>query len=220
MPSTTTFLQLVNRILQQTGQRQVTTLVGADTPVTQTMTLVNHVLLSVMHTVDSSRLLKSSTASITSGSATVTLASDASIDTLVGDSLVVESNQHPLLEINANHPRVTQTTIAGLTGNPTWFTRQGDTLTLLPTPDANDTLHYQYHQLPTELSADADTLPIPEPWVPTIAIGAQALLEKFLGEKDYPVTYQLYQEHLLRLKTHAPTHRQPRMQGPYKGYQA
>ncbi len=219
MPSTTTFLQLVNRILQQTGQRQVTTLANADTPITQTMTLINHVLLNVMHSVDSSRLLKSATVSITSGNASVSLASDASTDTLIGHSLMLDSNQQRLLEINATHPRVTQANISGLTGNPTWFIRQGDTLTLLPTPDANDTLHYQYHQLPAELTDDADTLPIPEPWVPTIAIGAQALLEKFLGEKDYPVTYQLYQEHVARLKTHTPTHRQPRMQGPYNGYQ-
>lgn len=223
MPSTTTFLQLVNRILEQTGQRLITTVANAETPAAQVKTLINQVLLDVMTQTQSARLVQSATAAITADTATVTLAADCPPDNLLPDSLVLASSKTILMELDATHPRIAQMQLDDLSGTPCWFIRQSNnqshTITLLPSPDNNDTLHYQYRQQPSPLTNDSDTLPIPEEWIPIVAMGTQALLEKFLGEDGYPVTYQLYRDQLTRLKASLPIRKHPRMQGPYKGYQ-
>jgi hypothetical protein len=74
---------------------------------------------------------------------------------------------------------------------------------LWPTPTAADTLLMYYSYLPTALSADGDTLVLPEPFgSKLIEYGTLAEAADYIGDADQDRYRALYENWLAKLRTH------------------
>lgn len=208
----TTLLEMTNRVLQQVGQQTVTTVVNADTPVVQTVMAINHIVETMHLSLNSYQIVQSATMQTVADTPTVTPAVE--VTRVLPDSLNI--NDAELVETTSTSTVARH--LDELTGQPTHFYRQGENLYLLPVPDAVFTIHYQYRTVPAAVSDDGDVIDIPDSWETAVQFGSQALLEKFLGEDNFALTYQLYQQRVDMLK--AQSLRQPgsRFHGPSAGY--
>jgi hypothetical protein len=208
----TTLLEMTNRVLQQVGQQTVTTVANADTPVVQTVMAINHIVETMHLSLNSYQIVQSATMQTAADTPTVTPAVE--VTRVLPDSLNI--NDADLVETTSTS--MVARHLDELTGQPTHFYRLGDNLYLLPVPDAVFTIHYQYRTVPPTVSGDDDVIDTPEGWQTAVQLGSQALLEKFLGEDNFALTYQLYQQRVDMLK--AQSLRQPgqRFQGPSAGY--
>jgi hypothetical protein len=209
-----TLLQLVNEVLRRTGQVEVSTLSGAQTPAEQTRDFLNEVYFEMLQRLRVNRLVKADSLSTVSGINAYNLANDADIDALLADSLFEPSSQSILHEVDTNYP---QTHGSSVQGRPTRFYRSNGKIILYPTPNTVYIFQYRYLAKPANLSADTDTSLIPEDWEKVLVLGTQARLEKFLGEGGAE-TFALYRDGLAQLKSRSPLKPQFRMKGFYRGY--
>ena len=209
-------LELVNEVLRRTGQVQITTLVNAQTPATQTRDFLNETYFEMLHRLKVNRLIKSATITTSNGTSAYSLAADAEINGLLADSVLENSGQVHLREVDYTYPLAQGTTA---TGKPEVFYRQGNQLKLYPIPDAAYTLQYSYLAKPVKLSVNADTTALPVEWESVLVLGTQARLEKFLGEPA-DESYLLYRDGLVQLRSRAPLKPEHRMRGNYLGGQS
>lgn len=209
-----TLLNLVNETLRKAGQRKVATLAGAETPVTQTVDFLNQVYFEMLQILKVNRLERTATLDTANGTAAYSLAADADINSLIGDSVIETGSGLRLKEVDYTWPLQQGLDAAG---RPDSFYRQENSLHLYPVPNAVYTLQYAYLIKPSKLSGDADTTALPEEWEHVLVQGALALLEKFLGESGFSESYLLYREGLARLKARAPMKPGWRMKGFYRG---
>ncbi len=209
-----TLLELVNETLRKAGQREVATLAAAETPVIQAVDFLNQVYFEMLQILKVNRLERTATLDTQDGTAAYSLAADADINTLIGDSVIETDSGLRLKEVDYTYPLQKGLTA---TGRPDSFYRQGDSLHLHPVPDAVYTLQYAYLVKPSRLANDADITALPEEWEHVLVQGTLALLEKFLGESGFSESYLLYREGLARLKSRAPMKPAWRMKGFYRG---
>jgi hypothetical protein len=208
-----TLLQLINEVLRRTGQVEVSTLSGAQTPTLQARDFLNETYVEMLQRLNVYRLQKQGTFNTSNGTASYTLATDAELDSLLTDSLLEAGAQQRLKEVDYTYPISHGTTA---TGKPEAFYRLGNLLYLYPIPNGTYTIQYQYQVKPGALSADADTTQLPTEWEKVLILGTQARLEKFLGESG-DETYLLYRDGLDQLKSRAPLKPHYRMKGFYRG---
>jgi len=208
-----TLLQLANEVLRRTGQLEVTTLVNAQSPAIQVRDFINDTCFEMLQKLKAQRFLKQATISTSNGTAAYNLATDAEINSLVGDSVLLTATQQKLWETDYTHPLTHGTTA---TGKPECFYRSGNQLCIYPTPDATYTIQYSYLIKPANLTNDSDTPQIPAEWEKVLILGAQARLEKFLGESGQD-TYLLYLDSLGQLRKRGAMKPQARMKGFYRG---
>lgn len=209
----TTLLDMTNQVLRQIGQQTVTTLTNAETPVVQTVAAINHIVENLHLALNSHRIVQAATVNTVASTQTVTPA--VATSRVLGESLHI--NDAPITETTSTSYSARH--LEDLTGQPTHFYRQGDDLYLLPVPDAVYTINYQYRTLPNTISLDADVVDVPADWETALLFGAQALLEKFLGEDGFALTYQLYQQRVDMLKAQSLRDPGIRFHGPSSGYQ-
>lgn len=207
-----TLLKLVNDVLRKAGQQEAATVVQAAAPVKQTVDFINQTRMDMFHTLETHRLIDSHILSIDQGQASYTLSGEISISSILPDSLYAEGQGTPLREVDYRHG-VFRDNIS--VGQPRYFFRQGETITLRPVPDKNTTLQLQYLKVPASLNQDQDEIDLPVNWEPTLVLGALAMLEKFLGDNNYVQTYALYREHWTQLRAKSSKSIRPQMQSPY-----
>lgn len=210
-----TLLQLVNEVLRRTGQVEISTLVNAQTPATQTRDFLNDTYFDMLQKLKAQRFLKQASITTVNGTAAYNLATDAEINSLVGDSVLRTDNQQRLWETDYTHP-ITHGTTA--TGKPECFYRSGEQIYFYPIPNNAYPIQYDYLIKPNTLSNDADTPQIPVEWEKVLILGTQARLERFLGESGQD-TYLLYLDYLGQLRKRAALKSQFRMKGFYRGGQ-
>jgi hypothetical protein len=183
-------LQLVNEVLRRTGQVEISTLANAQTPAIQTRDFLNETYF-----------------------AAYSLAGDAEINSLLGNSLLETGTQQQLWETDYTYPLLRGVTV---TGKPECFYRSGNQLYFYPIPNGTYTIQYDYLLKPTNLNSDGDTTLLPVEWEKVLILGTQARLEKFLGESGQD-TYLLYQDNMSQLRKRAALKPQFRMKGFYRG---
>lgn len=210
-----TLLELVNEVLRRAGQIETGTLATAQTPVSQTRDFLNETYFEMLQRLKANRLMKSGTLQTVAGTAAYNLAADAEINSLVGDSVLETGSGALLHEVDYTYPAQHG---ASAGGRPEVFYRAGGQLMLYPVPDAVYTLGYHYLAKPTALSNDNDITALPVEWEKVLVLGAQARLEKFLGEPGTE-TYLLYRDGLSQLKSRSPLKPHYRMRGHYRGSQ-
>jgi len=208
-----TLLQLVNEILRRTGQVEISTLTGAATPAVQVRDFINETYIEMLQRLKVTRLQKEGTLTTVAGTAGYTVASDADLDSILDDSVLLSDTKQPLRQVDYQYPL---THGVDDTGRPEVFYRIGDKLMLYPIPDAAYVMNYQYLIKPSTLSVDADQTALPAEWEKILVLGAQARLEKFLGESGGD-TFLLYRDGLSQLKARSPLQGQHRMKGFYRG---
>lgn len=209
-----TLLQLVNEVLRRTGQMEVSTLTGAQTPATQTRDFLNETYFEMLQRLKVQRLMKSGSFPTINGTASYTLAADGEADSLIADSVIETASQQRLTEVDYTYP-LSHGTMAS--GKPEAFYRSGNQITLYPAPNAVYTLQYRYLVKPAALTNDLDTTQLPPEWEKVLILGTQARLEKFLGENGSD-NYLLYRDGLSQLKSRSPLKSHYRMRGFYRGY--
>lgn len=210
-----TLLQLVNEVLRRTGQVEVSTLSNAQTPATQTRDFINDTCFEMAQKLKTQRFLKQGTITTANGTSAYNLASDAEINSLLGDSVLESGSEQPLRETDYTYPL---THGRDATGQPTCYYRAGNQLVLYPTPDAAYTVQYSYLIKPADLLDDDDTSPLPPEWEKVLILGAQARLEKFLGEPDAAEqSYMLYLDSMGQLRKRGSLKPGARIRGSYRG---
>lgn len=208
-----TLLQLVNNLLRRTGQLEATTLVNAQTPVIQTVDFINDTYFEMLQRLKVRRLTQGNSFNTSAGTASYSLDAGTEIDHLLPDSVRESGTANRLQEVAYTYPIAHGETASG---KPEYFYRRENQIYLYPIPDAVYTIHYDSQMKPVTLSGDADTSGLPEAWENILILGAQARLEKFLGEASSE-TYLLYRDGLLQLKNLAPRKPGYRMRGFYRG---
>lgn len=211
-----TLLELVNEVLRRTGQREVTTLTSAKTPVLQAVDYLNETYTELLQRLKVDRLQKQATLETTNGTISYTLESDADINSLITDSVINTSSGNILTEVDYSYPL---THGEDTTANPTCFYGKDDKLYFYPIPDNTYTIQYDYFISPQDLSSDSETTALPESWEKALILGTQSRLEKFLGEPTANETFVIYRDTLAQLRAMALNKPYNRMQGNYKGYQ-
>jgi hypothetical protein len=210
-----TLLQLVNEVLRRTGQVEISTLSNAQTPAVQVRDFINDTYFEMLQKLKSQRFLKQATVTTINGTASYNLASDAEINALLGDSVIETGNGQALRETDYTYP-LTHGTNA--TGKPNCFYRAGNQIVLYPTPDATYTVQYSYLIKPANLNADSDTPQLPAEWEKVLILGAQARLEKFLGEPESAEqSYMLYLDNMGHLRKRGSLKPEARIKGSYRG---
>jgi hypothetical protein len=208
-----TLLQLVNEVLRRTGQLETTTLVNAQTPVIQTVDFLNDTYFEMLQKLRVRRLTHFNSFVTVEGQASYSLNANTETDYLLPDSVRDTSNATPLQEVS---PAYAIKHGENASGEPQYFYRNGSQLYLYPIPNGAYTIDYQAQISPQTLSDNNDTTALPETWEKVLIMGAQARLEKFLGEPASE-TYLLYRDSLLQLKHLAPRKPGYRMKGFYRG---
>ncbi|WP_373531905.1 hypothetical protein [Vampirovibrio sp.] len=208
-----TLLQLVNEVLRRTGQQEATTLLNAQTPIIQTVDFLNDTYFEMLQRLKVRRLTQSNSLMTVAGQATYTLDANVDLDALLPDSVRDASNATPLPEISSTYAIELG---ENASGKPQYFYRNGSQLHLYPVPDGVYTIDYQAQIKPQTLSQNSDITALPVSWEKVLIMGAQARLEKFLGEPASE-TYLLYRDGLLQLKSLAPRKPGYRMKGFYRG---
>lgn len=208
-----TLLQLVNEVLRRTGQVEATTLVDAQTPITQTRDFLNETYVEMLQRLNSQRFIRQDSLNTVNGTANYAIAADADINSLLADSVVETTSKKILQEVDYSYPLSRPNTV---NDRPTCFYRSGSQLYLFPTPNAVYTIQYQYLVKPATLSNDSDTTQLPVEWEKVLVLGTQARLENFLGESGEE-TYLLYRDGLSQLKSRAKLKPHSRMKGFYRG---
>jgi hypothetical protein len=210
-----TLLQLVNEVLRRTGQRVMITLTNSDTPSSQTFDFLNEIYFEILQALELNRLEKRDLLITSLGVANYSLADDATIGTLLTDSLIHSDNELRLREVSGSYPLEQGLTVVG---KPTCFYREGNSVYLYPTPDATYSIQYKYLITPQKLSGDSTQTQLPVEWERVLIRGTQALLEHFLGDVEQNNSYVLYQQGLSQLKKQCLIHPYDRMFGFYRGY--
>jgi hypothetical protein len=208
-----TLLQLINEILRRTGQIEVSTLTNAPIPVTQTRDFLNEIYVEMLQRIKADRLIKRASFSTVNGTSNYNLATDAEVNSLIGDSVIETSSQQRLREVDYTYPLSQGTTASS---KPTCFYRADNQIYLYPTPNASYTLQYQYFIKPSLLVNDTDIPQLPVEWEKVLILGTQARLENFLGESGEE-TYLLYRDGLAQLKSRSRPKSKTRMKGYYRG---
>lgn len=208
-----TLLQLVNEVLRRTGQVEISTISNAQTPAVQARDFLNETYFEMLQKMKSQRFLKQATLTTSNGTASYNLATDAEINSLMGNSLLETSTQQQLWETDYTYPLTRGTTV---TGQPECFYRSGNQLYFYPIPNGTYIIQYDYLLKPTNLSNDSDTTLLPIEWEKVLILGTQARLENFLGESGQN-TYLLYQDNLDQLRKRSALKPQFRMKGFYRG---
>jgi len=206
-------LQLVNEVLRRTGQTETDTLVNAATPVAQAVDFLNETYIDMLHRLKAQQLMRQGSLTTSNGTAQYNLEADAEINSLISDSVTETTSKINLCEVDYTFSLSHD---PAATGRPTHFYRSGSQIHLCPIPDAAYTIQYQYLLKPAALSDDADTTELPVEWEKVLITGAQARLEKFLGE-EAEETYFLYRDGLDQLKSRSPLKPHYRMKGFYRG---
>jgi hypothetical protein len=206
-------LQLVNEVLRRTGQVEISTLANAQTPAIQTRDFLNETYFEMLQKLKAQRLLKQANLTTSNGTAAYSLAGDAEINSLLGNSLLETGTQQQLWETDYTYPLLRGVTV---TGKPECFYRSGNQLYFYPIPNGTYTIQYDYLLKPTNLNSDGDTTLLPVEWEKVLILGTQARLEKFLGDSGQD-TYLLYQDNMSQLRKRAALKPQFRMKGFYRG---
>lgn len=206
-------LQLVNEVLRRTGQIEIATLTNAQTPALQTRDFINDTYVEMLQRLRVNRFIRQGSFNSANGVGGYALASDAEINSLLGESVLDVSRKQRLREVDYTWPLSHDPTA---TGRPEYFYRSGGQLYLYPTPDGVYAYQYQYFAKPAVLSGDTDTLQLPAEWESVLVMGAQARLQKFLGEGGEE-TYLLYRDGLGQLRNRARIKPFYRMKGYYRG---
>ncbi len=210
------FLELVNAVLQRSGQETVATLANAETPVIQTMEAVNDTLAEILSSIPLKFLTATATFNTVDGQALYPLASDADSGYLLKQTFRRTDDGTTLTE--ASRWDLSPEQLVRL-GTPESFWLEGENLRLYPIPDGNAGIEYSYLKRQPPMINDVDECLLPTRWDFVIIRGAQSRLEKFLGEIDASrLSYALYLEGLAVLKaryTMKPFHS---MKGFYRGF--
>lgn len=209
-----TTLELVNQTLRRTGQQDITTLVNLETPARQALACLNQIYFEMLQLLRLSRLLKTALLSTQAGIQAYSLAPDAAIESLLGDSLLDVSAGTQLAEVDYGYPLRAG---ANASGRPRYFWRQDTRVYFYPTPDAAYSVQYQYTLAPEPLVSDTQTTHLPSAYEPVLVQGAVSLLEKFLGESGYQDSYIAYREGLALLRAQSPLKPSYRQRGYYRG---
>ncbi len=209
-----TLLNLVNEVLRKSGQREVTTLVNAETPTVQTIDFLNQIYFELLQVLKVKRLIKTSTFNTVNGTSNYALSVDTDVDSLLSDSILETQEQRILSCVDYTYPLKHG---INATGKPDKYYIQDDELYLYPTPNNIYPIQYKYLVKASKLSSDSSTTELPEEWEHVMTQGALSLLDKFLGEPGYRDSYQLYREGILQLKARSLLKNNFRMKGYYQG---
>lgn len=212
-----TVLQLVNRVLERTGQTRVDSLTNAVTPARQALECLNDAYSELLQSLDIGSLLRQATLSTVAGQSQYSLASDASPTSLVSGSLTHYGER---VALNRVSPTYVSKLDTSQQGKPAFYWFEDGLLTLWPTPNTSYTLNYAYAAVPEPLTQDSQTPAVPAEWERVLIQGAQAYLERFLGDENANGTFNLYQNGLSLLKRKGARQPQPRMRGAFRGYSA
>jgi len=210
-----TLLQLVNEVLRRTGQTEISTLTGAQAPAVQTRDFLNETYFEMLQKLKAQRFVRQATINTVIGTTAYNLATDAEINSLLGNSLLETGTRQQLWETDHTYPLARG---SNATGRPECFYRLGEQVYFYPIPDAVYTIQYDYFLKPANLTLDTDTPQLPTEWEKTLILGTQARLEHFLGENGED-TYLLYQDNLGQLRSRSTLKPRYRMRGFYDYHQ-
>lgn len=147
---------------------------------------INDAYLDVCKGVDFEDLEKSDTSQTTVDG---TEDYDVPTGSLVVKGVIDTTNDNLLEFITKYEFYRRRSTDASDEGEPTEWTRHIDKIKLHPVPDDAYALEILYKVVPTLLSADADTLAIPEVWDPVVLMLAIHYSFLSLGEEDRAMVY-------------------------------
>jgi hypothetical protein len=209
-----TYLQLVNMVLRNVGQQEVSSLTNAPIPASQVKGFLNDIYLEMLQLLHVNRLVKIGSISTTAGINSYSVASDTDLNGVLGDTVIETASAIVLDEVDDTYP-----IHRGLnaSGRPSTFYRRENSLVFYPTPNAVYAIQYSYRKKPQPLSSDFDTPVFPSSWERVLVVGTQALLEKFLGENGVEASYLKYREGISFIKSEAARKPNHRMKGAYRG---
>jgi hypothetical protein len=215
-----TLLALMNRLLTRTGQNTLTTLAGLTSPATQALEALNDTYAELLQTLPIHSLVRQGSVGLVPGIAGYDLAPTVRLEALLPASLRLANTTQPLTEVALADTTAYDTTQQG---TPTHFWKLGDQLRLWPTPNATITLNY-LHTLraqplgstPPISADDAINVNVAPDWERVILLGAQSLLERYLGDANANQTYALYNNALQQLKARARHRQRTALQSAYR----
>lgn len=80
------------------------------------------------------------------------------------------------------------------TNNPVWYYIKDEKIGLVPVPNSVLTYQIDYKKRATDMSADADTLDLPDEWLDVVLTGAEARGLRYQKRQDWVATHQLYEQ--------------------------
>ena len=215
-----TLLTLLNRVLTRTGQSTVTTLAALGSPATQALEALNDTYAELLQTLPIHSLVRQGSVGLVANIGGYDLAPTVRLEALLPDSLRLAGETAPLTELPLADTTAYDT---ATTGKPTHFWKLNGQLRVWPTPDANYTLNYLHTLRPIPLGstppvAGDDSLEVPfaPDWERVLLLGAQALLERFLGGGQVNNTFALYQNAVGQLKARAKHKHRVAMRSAYR----
>jgi len=209
----TTYLNLVNAVLERTGQETVSTLTNATSPVTQTMAFLNEVYTEMTMIIAPQFFTARTAFNTQSTVALYNPVSNTDVSRVFKDQIFNATTGQRLFEIA---PGILESQDSIASGTPTRFWFESGQIRLYPIPDGIYNITYRYLIHPTPLVNDGDTLIFPPDWQMVLIRGSQSLLEKFLGELENGRTsYLMYLEGMMLLKTREKANYRSTMRGYY-----
>lgn len=209
----TTYLNLVNAVLERTGQETLSTLSGATSPATQAMAFLNEIYTEMSLLIAPQFFTARTSLSTQANVALYNPATNTDVSRIYKDQIYNTTTGQRLFEIS---PAILESQDSVETGTPTRFWFEAGQIRFYPIPNGIYSIAYRYLIHPTPLVGDGDTLIFPPDWQIVLIRGAQSLLEKFLGEVENGRTsYLMYLEGMMLLKTREKIQSRSVMRGYY-----
>ena len=211
-----TVLSLLNQVLTRTGQTTVSNVSTLSNPARQALAFLNEAYTETLQSLNIKRLNQEATFSTQANISTYPVAADANPEFIAGDSLWLVNEGLRVQEVSRSH---THELDKEQTGRPAFFwLSDTDQFVLWPKPDSTYTVRYTHGVKPQSLTSDSQQTLLPIEWERVVIKGAQAYLERFLGEKSHQTSYVEYRQAQGQLKAQLGQSPRPRIRGAYQGY--